>query len=179
MAGGALPEGVSSITYAFPDGHQKRATIKDGFWVMQYFSEDPFVEPGTPLGDPIEVIVDGSGGRHELTMDWTEENMWQPGRHAADSYGDTSGAPRRIGSIGSAGHCWGAVRPVFAGVNAMKLQPVLRRAGIAASVWPPGCSRTGRIRFGTSGGDVRMNRSSSWRAHRVSPKIRHPRSPSR
>ena len=41
VAGGALPEGVESITYTFPDGHVEKATLRDGMWAVAYFATEP------------------------------------------------------------------------------------------------------------------------------------------
>ena len=38
VAGGALPDGVESITYTFADGHVEKATIADDMWAMAYFA---------------------------------------------------------------------------------------------------------------------------------------------
>jgi hypothetical protein len=75
--GGALPNGVTSITYAFPNGDQEQAVIKDGFWVMQYFSVEPFAEIGEPVTGSIKVKLDGSGGERELTLRWGDHTCNQ------------------------------------------------------------------------------------------------------
>ncbi len=70
--GGALPRGVTSLTYAFPDGHHETASTAGGFWVMQYLAPAWF----TGLGEsaqglaPITVTLDGPGGHHVITLEW-------------------------------------------------------------------------------------------------------------
>jgi hypothetical protein len=70
--GGALPEGVSEVTYTFPDGHREAAVVQDGFWAVQYFSPKSFTKPGQSVFDidPITVALDGSGGPQTLTLKW-------------------------------------------------------------------------------------------------------------
>jgi hypothetical protein len=65
--GGALPDGVSTITYVFPDGHSEPALTRDGFWVMQYFSFEPLREDQSKR---IKVLLDGTAGPRELTLEW-------------------------------------------------------------------------------------------------------------
>lgn len=66
--GGALPDGVTSVTYVFPDGHEEPAVIRDGFWAMQYFTEEGL--DGTDDANPIKVELDGPGGPRELSLEW-------------------------------------------------------------------------------------------------------------
>ncbi len=64
-AGGVLPQGVDSVTYVFPDGHQEQAVVQDGFWVMQYLSDQPWSQ------DPqasVEVRLDGQAGPQTLEL---------------------------------------------------------------------------------------------------------------
>lgn len=70
--GGVLPDGVSSVTYTFPDGHQEPAVTQDGFWAMQYFSLKPFADKNQSYFeiDPITVTLEGSSGTKTLTLKW-------------------------------------------------------------------------------------------------------------
>lgn len=70
--GGALPEGVTSVTFIFPDSHKEPAITQNGYWVMQYFSETPFTEEGQSIEEisPIIVRLTGPAGLRTLTLDW-------------------------------------------------------------------------------------------------------------
>ncbi|GAB3411692.1 hypothetical protein [Flindersiella endophytica] len=72
--GGGLPNGVNSITYTFADGHHEQATVKNGFWAMQYFSAGPM---NGASSDPVKVSVDGPGGQRELTLRWGDHTCNQ------------------------------------------------------------------------------------------------------
>jgi hypothetical protein len=74
-AGGALPEGVTSVTYTFPDGHQERAAVKDGFWAMQYFSPAPLTKGSYEELDAVKVTVDGPAGKHDVSLVWGPDVM--------------------------------------------------------------------------------------------------------
>jgi hypothetical protein len=58
--GGEAPNGVTDISYTFPDGHTEEAVVQDGFWALQYFSDKPI--PSGPK-DRVEVTLDGPDGR--------------------------------------------------------------------------------------------------------------------
>jgi hypothetical protein len=73
-SGGAIPAGVTSISYTFPDGHQEQATIQNGFWAMQYFSDAP---ADGATSDPIKVNVEGPGVQQELTLRWGDHTCNQ------------------------------------------------------------------------------------------------------
>jgi hypothetical protein len=75
--GGALPDGVTSITYTFPDGHHEQATVKDGFWAMQYFSPKAFTDGNYLELDPIKVTLDGPGGQRTVTLSWSDHTCNQ------------------------------------------------------------------------------------------------------
>jgi hypothetical protein len=77
--GGALPQGVTSVTFAFPDGHQEPAITQDGYWVMQYFSEAMFAAKGQSIEEisPIIVRLTGPAGSQTLTLNWRSDNCDQ------------------------------------------------------------------------------------------------------
>jgi hypothetical protein len=58
--GGEAPDGVTGVSYTFPDGHTEDAVVQDGFWALQYFSDQPI--PSGP-SDRVEVTVDGPEGQ--------------------------------------------------------------------------------------------------------------------
>ena len=64
-AGGVLPQGVTSVTYAFPDGHEQRAVVQDGYWVMQYLSDASW---SRDLQSSVEVRLDGPAGPQTLEL---------------------------------------------------------------------------------------------------------------
>ncbi len=64
-AGGVLPAGVTSVTYAFPDGHEEQAVVQGDHWVMQYLSDRSWSR------DPdatVEVRLDGPAGPQTLEL---------------------------------------------------------------------------------------------------------------
>jgi hypothetical protein len=70
--GGALPKGVTSVAFIFPDGHKEPAITKNGYWVMQYFAETPFAKPEQSIEqvDRIIVRLAGPSGRRTLKLSW-------------------------------------------------------------------------------------------------------------
>lgn len=75
--GGALPDGVTSVAYTFPDGARVPATTNDGFWAMQYFSPEAFTNGNYLELDPIKVTLDGPGGQREVTLSWGDHTCNQ------------------------------------------------------------------------------------------------------
>lgn len=72
-SGGALPQGVTSVTYRFSDGHRESAVTKGGFWVMEYESEAPLAHaPGEQASAPIAVTLAGPEGLRRLTVTWED-----------------------------------------------------------------------------------------------------------
>lgn len=67
VAGGALPEGVESITYRFADGHVQEAVLDGDMWAMAYFAEVP---DGAEVidGATVDVVTDGVPARFTLRM---------------------------------------------------------------------------------------------------------------
>lgn len=59
-AGGEAPEGVTAISYTFPDGETRKAVVRDGYWAVHYFSKQNI--PTGP-GDRVVITVEGSDGR--------------------------------------------------------------------------------------------------------------------
>jgi hypothetical protein len=80
-SGGALPKGVTAVTYRFPDGHQESAVTRDGYWVMEYASDTRMsVQPGRQSdGLPMTVTLTGPGRRQTLTVQWGDNCI--RGRH--------------------------------------------------------------------------------------------------
>jgi hypothetical protein len=70
--GGALPRGVTSVTYTFPDGHIEAALTRNGYWVMQYLANSPFTQEGQPVDEisPIKVRLSGPAGSRTLALTW-------------------------------------------------------------------------------------------------------------
>jgi hypothetical protein len=58
-AGGRLPEGVTSVTYVFADGHEAEAVVESGYWVMQDVAPRWVTNSN---GVSITVEIDGPGG---------------------------------------------------------------------------------------------------------------------
>jgi hypothetical protein len=58
-AGGRLPEGVTSVTYVFADGHEADAVVEGGYWVMQDLAPRWVTNSN---GVSITVELDGPGG---------------------------------------------------------------------------------------------------------------------
>lgn len=67
-AGGEVPNGVTAISYAFPDGHTEQATVQNGFWAMQYLSDKPIARG---LDWQVNVTLTGPNGR-TITLDYTD-----------------------------------------------------------------------------------------------------------
>ena len=40
--GGRVPIGIRSVTFSLPDGGSQAALIESGYWVMQYFPQNPW-----------------------------------------------------------------------------------------------------------------------------------------
>jgi hypothetical protein len=80
-SGGALPRGVTAVTYRFPDGHQESAVTRDGYWVMEYASDTRMsVQPGRQSdGLPMAVTPTRPGRRQTLTVQWGDNCI--RGRH--------------------------------------------------------------------------------------------------
>jgi hypothetical protein len=66
-AGGRLPDGVTGVSYAFPDGHTEDAVVHDGFWAMQYYAEKPIAKG---LDWTVDVTLDGPNGQ-TIPLDYT------------------------------------------------------------------------------------------------------------
>lgn len=62
VAGGALPDGVESITYTFADGHVEEAVLADGMWAMAYFRESRDILTRAM----VEVVTNGSSEQFTL-----------------------------------------------------------------------------------------------------------------
>jgi hypothetical protein len=77
--GGALPPGVTSVTYAFPDGHTEAALTRNGYWVMQYLTDSPFAKEGQPVDkiSPIKVRLAGPAGSRMLALTWGTDTCIQ------------------------------------------------------------------------------------------------------
>lgn len=69
--GGEVPTGVTGIRYAFPDGHTEEAVVQDGFWALQYYSDQPI--PSGP-NDRVEVTLDGPGAQ-TFELPFTADTM--------------------------------------------------------------------------------------------------------
>lgn len=79
VAGGQLPEGVTGITYLFPDGHEEAADVQQGggrtWWRMEYTSYDGMLaDPDVNLTKlaPVEVTVALFGTTRTYELDWME-----------------------------------------------------------------------------------------------------------
>ena len=85
VAGGPLPEGVTGIDYAFPDGHTERAHVKSdesgrSWWSMAYVPYDsPLADPQRNIlsFDPVQVTVSLSGAQHRYTLEWGRDDCAQ------------------------------------------------------------------------------------------------------
>ena len=67
FAAGRVFPGAGPITYHFPDGHDERATTRNGLWVMNYVLTQGKLGRGDSRGlDPITVTVDGQ----TFTLEW-------------------------------------------------------------------------------------------------------------
>jgi hypothetical protein len=67
FAAGRAFDGVTSISYRFPDGHVVSAVVADGMWSMDYRPrQGPLAEGDTSGLGPIEVTA----GSHTFTLDW-------------------------------------------------------------------------------------------------------------
>lgn len=55
-AGGEAPEGVTGISYTFPDGQTRKAAVRDGHWAVHYVSKQEI--PSGP-DDRVVVTVEG------------------------------------------------------------------------------------------------------------------------
>ncbi len=64
-AGGRLPQGVSSVTYAFPDGHRTNAVTDNGYWVIQDLA--PYWANNLN-GLHVTVHLDGPGGPRRVDV---------------------------------------------------------------------------------------------------------------
>jgi hypothetical protein len=64
-AGGRLPEGVTSVTYVFADGHEADAVVEGGYWVMQDLAPRWVTNSN---GVSITVELDGPGGSKRVSL---------------------------------------------------------------------------------------------------------------
>jgi hypothetical protein len=64
VAGGALPDGVESITYTFSDGHVQPAVLDGRMWAMAYFAH----EDGVMDGATVEVVTNGAAEQFTLRV---------------------------------------------------------------------------------------------------------------
>ncbi len=62
FAGGALPEGVESITYTFDDGHVEEAVFDGDMWAMAYFAQGRDIIHGAT----VDVVTNGSSEQFTL-----------------------------------------------------------------------------------------------------------------
>ena len=65
VAGGALPDGVESITYTFSDGHVEKAMINGDMWAMAYFANGDSMAID---GATVEVVTDGASEQFTLRV---------------------------------------------------------------------------------------------------------------
>jgi hypothetical protein len=85
IAGGPLPQGVTGIDYAFPDGHVESAVLRTDdagrrWWAMAYVpSEGPLADPRLNLLrlDPVRVIVSSSDVQNEVVLQWGRDECAQ------------------------------------------------------------------------------------------------------
>ncbi len=78
VAGGPLPEGVTGIAYAFPDGGSATAEVTEdlegrSWWRMEYAAtEGVLADPNRNQSrlDPIEVTVSLSGRQYTVPLQW-------------------------------------------------------------------------------------------------------------
>lgn len=77
VAGGQLPEGVTGISYLFPDGHEEAADVQEAagrtWWRMEYTSYDGLLadpDVNRTRLDPVEVTVALSGTTETYALDW-------------------------------------------------------------------------------------------------------------
>jgi hypothetical protein len=64
VAGGALPEGVESITYTFSDGHVEKAVLDGDMWAMAYFASGD----STAIdGATVDVVTNGASEQFTLS----------------------------------------------------------------------------------------------------------------
>ncbi len=78
FAGGPTIPDVTSISYAFPDGHVVEAEIGDRMWLMAYLpARGPLVD-GDGTTEPVIVEVTRAGGAvEEFTLDWATDTCAQ------------------------------------------------------------------------------------------------------
>ncbi len=62
VAGGALPEGVESITYTFSDGHVEEAVLEGDMWAMAYFAHARRILDAAT----VDVVTNGVPERYTL-----------------------------------------------------------------------------------------------------------------
>lgn len=79
VAGGQLPEGVTGISYLFPDGHEEVAVVQQAggrsWWRMEYTSYDGMLadpEVNRTRLEPVRVDVALSGTSRTYELDWME-----------------------------------------------------------------------------------------------------------
>jgi len=85
VAGGALPEGVTGISYTWPDGHVETARIKTDaagrqWWAIGYVPTDgPMTKEGLNFLDldPVQVDVALSGAIDHATLKWGHDDCAQ------------------------------------------------------------------------------------------------------
>ena len=71
--GGPLPRGVNAIRYTFPDGHVETAVVANGYWVMHYFSPQPF----DWQGPKIKARLSGPAGTRTFELTWGDDTCNQ------------------------------------------------------------------------------------------------------
>ena len=78
-AAGRVSSAVSSISYAFPDGHVEEARpADDGYWSVVYLPEDgPLAGGDLRNVDPIEVTVRADGAAQTYTLEWGTDTCAQ------------------------------------------------------------------------------------------------------
>lgn len=76
-AGGALPDGVTAISYAFPDGHTEQAEITGGMWSMVYLPTSGPLTKGRLPSEPVTVSVTADGHRQSWDLEWGTDTCAQ------------------------------------------------------------------------------------------------------
>lgn len=80
-AAGRVPDDVTAITYALPNGDEAEAVITDGYWMVMYSDDEPLGTGDPATWDPLRVSVTSTSETVTHAIEFTPETMCNQSSH--------------------------------------------------------------------------------------------------
>lgn len=80
-AAGRVPDDVTAITYALPNGDEAEAVITDGYWMVMYSNDEPLGTGDPTTWDPLRVSVTSTTETLTHEIEFTPETMCNQASH--------------------------------------------------------------------------------------------------